>query len=457
MTGWGRATRSNWQRRSTQDQVEVSTRWVLFSSPWIFYFSGSPQVIPHVDDAPLPMGLVGLIYLLGLVQCLLSVRGLRKGMNFYLGTGPVPVRGLVAMAVVQALIVALLLTLVAAGWIAPGPAVPLALFSSLPGPVGVYGLCVTPRRAVKVVAALTIALTGAFAVAGMNWTSLVVLVIFVAVTGIIGVFTPRSSTWYLSVMRELDQARTVQPRLAVAEERLRFSRDLHDVMGRNLSVIALKSELATQLARRGAESAVEQMEEVQRLARESQTEVRAVVRGYREAGLHTELAGARGVLRAAGVDCRTEAGTLEMPPEAQSALGWVVREGATNVLRHAEATRCAVHVSAVDLDGGGTAAVLVMENDGVNTRPAKGGSGLAGLRERLAALGGTLTTERATDPDGGAVFRLRAEVPLDGAAASSAEAEGTEGAEGASSVEAEAVERAGGSGRQVRAPGRVRH
>ncbi|WP_326807943.1 histidine kinase [Streptomyces sp. NBC_01186] len=450
MVGWRRAKWSNWQRRSTQDQVETSTRWVLFSTPWIFYFSGSPQIVPNVDDAPLPMGLVGLIYLLGLVQCLLSMRGLRKGMDFYLGTGPVPVRWLVAMVVVQAPIVALLLTLVAADWVKPGPAVALALFGSLPGPLGVYGLCVTPRRALKLVAALTTALTGAFAVAGMGWASLVVLVIFVAVTGCIGVFAPRSSTWYLSVMRELDQARTVQPRLAVAEERLRFSRDLHDVMGRNLSVIALKSELATQLARRGAESAVEQMEEVQRLARESQTEVRAVVRGYREVGLQTELAGARGVLRAAGVDCRVEGGTLEMPPEAQSALGWVVREGATNVLRHAEASWCAVHVSAVDLAGGGPAAVLVMENDGVSARPTKGGSGLVGLRERLAALGGTLTAERTTDPDGAALFRLRAEVPVGaevpgGADVPVGEDAGVPPVE-AGAVEAGAVERDGGAG-----------
>ena len=84
---------------------------------------------------------------------------------------------------------------------------------------------------------------------------------------------------------EAERAREVETRLAVAEERLRFGRDLHDVLGRNLSVISLKSELAVQLARRGRPEAVEQMIEVQRIAQESQREVRAVVRGYREADL----------------------------------------------------------------------------------------------------------------------------------------------------------------------------
>nr|WP_277608066.1 histidine kinase [Streptomyces boncukensis] len=227
-------------------------------------------------------------------------------------------------------------------------------------------------------------------------------------SALVGVFSPRSSAWYIAVLRELEEARETQARLAVAEERLRFGRDLHDVMGRNLSVIALKSELAVQLARRdpaGTDGAVDQMEEVQRLARESQTEVRDVVRGYREAGLTTELAGARGVLRAAGVDCRIEGDGEALSDDVQSALGWVVREGATNVLRHADATRCTVR-----LDVAPRSAVLLVENDGAAPGAPRrgGGSGLPGLRERLAALDGTLTTERPQE----GVFRLRATVPL---------------------------------------------
>ena len=102
-------------------------------------------------------------------------------------------------------------------------------------------------------------------------------------------FTCAFSVWLLNAVYELDEARETRARLAVAEERLRFGRDLHDVMGRNLAVIALKSELAVQLARRGRPEAVDQMIEVQRIAQESQREVRDVVRGYREADLGVEL------------------------------------------------------------------------------------------------------------------------------------------------------------------------
>ncbi|WP_236584731.1 sensor histidine kinase, partial [Streptomyces sp. MBT53] len=139
-------------------------------------------------------------------------------------------------------------------------------------------------------------------------------------------FTAVFSVWLLDAVYELDEARETRARLAVAEERLRFGRDLHDVMGRNLSVIALKSELAVQLARRGRAEAVDQMIEVQRIARESQREVRDVVRGYRETALHVELAGAQGVLTAAGIECEVTGEATGLPTEVQSALGWVVRE-----------------------------------------------------------------------------------------------------------------------------------
>lgn len=120
----------------------------------------------------------------------------------------------------------------------------------------------------------------------------------VLTAGLALTFTCGFSVWLVKSVWDLDSARELQTRLAVAEERLRFGRDMHDVMGRNLAVIALKSELAVQLVRRGGtEQAAEQMAEVQRIARESQREVRDVVRGYREVDLHTELEGARGCWR----------------------------------------------------------------------------------------------------------------------------------------------------------------
>jgi two-component system sensor histidine kinase DesK len=226
-------------------------------------------------------------------------------------------------------------------------------------------------------------------------------------------FTATFSVWLLDAVYELDEARDTRA-LAVAEERLRFGRDLHDVMGRNLSVIALKSELAVRLARRGrAEAeAVEQMIEVQRIARESQREVREVrdvVRGYREASLDVELTGAQGVLTAAGIECEVTGEAAGLPAGVQSALGWVVREATTNVLRHGNAERCAVAVQVVE-----GSVVLTVENDGARTADGSGGgrtgggAGLVGLRERLSAVGGELEAG-PLDTDR---FRVVATVPL---------------------------------------------
>ncbi len=222
------------------------------------------------------------------------------------------------------------------------------------------------------------------------------------------------SVWLLKAVLELDAARETRTRLAVAEERLRFGRDLHDVMGRNLAVIALKSELAVQLARRERPEAVEQMIEVQRIARESQKEVREVVRGYREADLGVELLGAQGVLTAAGVECTVTGSASELPSAVQSALGWVVREATTNVLRHGDAGHCRVSLGVE-----GARVVLTVENDGVErdrvpSTPTSKGSGLAGLRERLSAVDGTLEA----GPVDGDLFRVVAEVPLPPAATS---------------------------------------
>ncbi|MFD7611311.1 sensor histidine kinase [Streptomyces sp. NPDC059828] len=242
-------------------------------------------------------------------------------------------------------------------------------------------------------------------------------------------FTYAFSAWLLSAVWELDRARELQTRLAVAEERLRFGRDLHDVMGRNLAVIALKSELAVQLAQRGAtEQALAEMTEVQRIARESQREVRDVVRGYREADLSTELEGARGVLTAAGIDCLIDSRDVGppdagLPVEVQSALAWVVREATTNVLRHGDAEHCAIRLGVGD-----GSAVLTVENDGARDTvvPGPGGTGLAGLRERLAALDGTLDASRA-GRDG---FRLTARVPLAPRKVRTPESAGTAGTGG---------------------------
>jgi two-component system sensor histidine kinase DesK len=277
----------------------------------------------------------------------------------------------------------------------------------------------TPRYAVAGAAGMA----GVLLIVGLIDAASVEVLVSAVATLFFGFFVLlfgfRSSLWMLGVLWELDRARGNQVRLAVAEERLRFARDLHDVLGRNLSVVALKSELAAQLAKRDRPRAVEEMLEVRRIAQDSLAEVREVVRGYRSADLDAELAGARSVLASAGVRCRVLGEGHELSPQAQSALGWVVREGTTNVLRHSEAISCTVSLrrggAATDpagaravtapvpgnlpdgdsglgvptIDGDERLVTLVMENDGVRPGdPPQFGNGLLGLSERLAPLGG---------------------------------------------------------------------
>ncbi|QCW49892.2 sensor histidine kinase [Nocardioides dongxiaopingii] len=197
------------------------------------------------------------------------------------------------------------------------------------------------------------------------------------------VFAVRASLWVLDVVSELDAARNAVARLAVAEERLRFSRDVHDVLGRRLSTIAVQAELAATLAARGDERSAEKMLEVRAVAHEALAEARELARGYRPTDLATELEGARSLLRSAGIDVEL---AVDVVPRAwHEAAGWVVRESVTNVLRHSAATRVRIELAGDELR---------VSNDGVRAGPpaSGGGAGLDGLRERLSPLGASLTT-----------------------------------------------------------------
>jgi two-component system, NarL family, sensor histidine kinase DesK len=242
--------------------------------------------------------------------------------------------------------------------------------------------------------------------AGRPAAEALVLGVLFAVTSIATALSFRFSVWVLDVVTQLERARDVQARLAVAEERLRFARDLHDVMGRNLSAIAVKGQLAAELVRRGRAEAADEVTDISRIAEESLREIRGVVGGYRSASLSGELAGARSVLRAAGVSC-TVSGDEEaalLPAAHQAALGWVVREAATNVLRHSRATTCTItlHVA-------GAETLLRVVNDGAAEQAdRRWGNGLTGVAERLDAAGGRLATAREEDGR----FELTATLPV---------------------------------------------
>ncbi|KFG72238.1 sensor histidine kinase [Streptomyces mutabilis] len=409
-----RRPRRWWGRKSTPAKVETYTRWS-------FHFFGVIEMLAMGASAYERVGprLATGLAVLVTVHAAVGMAVASRSLDWTRGLRPQPLRLLWGYAALTAVISTGTVLLAEH---ASGDAVDTAAGSAFGGVLcfgaGMITLGVRDRRRV-------VAVVGGFALGtglvsfplGLGATGALAVAALVLVAGGFLAFTSVFSVWLLDAVYTLDEAKETRARLAVAEERLRFGRDMHDVMGRNLAVIALKSELAVQLSRRGRPEAVEQMIEVQRIAQESQREVRDVVRGYREAALEVELTGARGVLSAAGIDSEVTGGTDGLPAEVQSALGWVVREATTNVLRHGDAQKCAV---AVRMSEGRV--VLTVENDGVPEvtgsadAVGSGGCGLAGLRERLAAVDGTL--EAGSVGDG--VFRLTAEVPLPSSAGAAA-------------------------------------
>ncbi len=208
--------------------------------------------------------------------------------------------------------------------------------------------------------------------------------------------------------RELRAAREELARAAVDEERLRIARDLHDLLGHTLSVIALKSELAAKLVERDPARARAELADVQEVTRQALGEVREAVQGYRRLGLAEAVDGARAALSAAGIDCRFDIAAAPLPDEVENVLAWAVREATTNVVRHSNARACVIRVQA-EADR----VELAVDDDGSMARAAGRGAGLTGLAERAERLQGTL--EAGARPEGG--FRLRLTVPLPGAPA----------------------------------------
>ncbi|MEV0737630.1 histidine kinase [Streptomyces sp. NPDC050549] len=398
-----------WRRKTTPGKVETYTRWS-------FHFFAAVEVaaVGLPLFAQVGADVAGWAAVLVTVHALLCSATASRALDWTRGRRAQPVRLLWFLGAVTALIAVVAIVLGERG---PDDnevqaAATTLLVGVLSFGTGTLTLGVRGRRQVLTVMAGVVGGTPVLQLAlGVAAPAALVTAIIVLFAAGGLAFTAAFSVWLLDAVYELDEARETRARLAVAEERLRFGRDLHDVMGRNLSVIALKSELAVQLARRGRAEAVEQMIEVQRIARESQREVRDVVRGYRETALDVELAGAQGVLTAAGIECEVTGEAAGLPAEVQSALGWVVREATTNVLRHGNAGRCSVAVRVAE-----GSVVLTVENDGAKAVDggtgagggAGGGAGLVGLRERLTAVGGEL---EAGSVDGDR-FRVVATVPL---------------------------------------------
>lgn len=242
-----------------------------------------------------------------------------------------------------------------------------------------------------------------------------------------------------AAIMELRETREELARNAVAEERLRFAHDLHDLLGHTLSLMVVKAQAVRKLAVRDPELAAQQAADIETVGRQALTEVRQAVTGYRGRGVAAELDGARAALTDAGIEVVIRQEGPPLPPEPDALLGWVVREGVTNVIRHSGARTCEIDVryragtaSAEIRDDGRGGAVHGgnahgrnghggngpggdAQGSGAPTSDGKGsdgagsdGNGLGGLGERTAAAGGTL--EAGPRRKGG--FRLAATLPV---------------------------------------------
>jgi two-component system, NarL family, sensor histidine kinase DesK len=249
-----------------------------------------------------------------------------------------------------------------------------------------------------------------------------------AVIGPIVAFLAYAASRGAETANTLRRTRADLARTAVAEERLRIARDVHDLLGHSLSLITLKAELASRVIGTNPDRAATEIAELESIARQSLSDVRAAVAGYRQPDLAAELGSARQLLNSAGIASQiTAADTGGLPEDVDAALAWAVREGTTNVVRHSKATHIAISVTVspamatAEVSDNGPPAddepAGRLRHPADQVRPAGqdgqgrvrlGGSGLAGLAERVHGLGGELVAG-AVAPQG---FRLRVMVPL---------------------------------------------
>jgi two-component system sensor histidine kinase DesK len=200
--------------------------------------------------------------------------------------------------------------------------------------------------------------------------------------------------------KRLLAAREEAERMAHIAERERIARDLHDLLGHTLSLIILKSELASRLAEKDAARAVAEIRDVERISREALAQVRSAVRGYRSAGIASELRQAHQALETAGIRVESSVEPAPLSPAQESVFALALREGVTNVVRHAQATVCRLSLR----QEGGYCQLEIADNG--RGGPLSEGSGLAGMRERVEALGGVLEREASE----GTLLRIRVPV-----------------------------------------------
>ncbi len=351
----------------------AARRWgVGFAAIWLFFLAD--PVIQAWNTRDTVAGVVGGVATIVFGAYYMTIwLNLRRDRNDFAGP-PSRVRSVTYMVVLLALAGVMIATL--------GQAGTAALVYCAVAAVMIFSL--------RVAGLIVLALAGLVVLLvrlNPGWSSPVSL-LFSVFAAALAVFGIRQM-----MARNIDLVRAHQKNaeLAVENERTRFARDLHDILGHSLTVITVKAELANRLLDVDVERARAELADLERLSRDALADVRRAVEGYRELTLPGELARARTALAAAEIEAELPNSTDEVPSHLRELFAWTVREGVTNVIRHSHATRCTVRLlpdAAEVVDDGVGAQALV-----AGAAVGRTGTGLVGLRERAAAVGGTVTTQ----------------------------------------------------------------
>jgi two-component system sensor histidine kinase DesK len=213
------------------------------------------------------------------------------------------------------------------------------------------------------------------------------------------------ATWGVRLAGErqgrLQVAQSEIAALAVQNERARIAADLHDILGHSLTVVTVKAELAQRLLDVDLDRARKELRDLESLARDALSDVRATAMGVRGISLPGEIAAARQALAAAHVACELPGAADDVPTRNRELFAWTIREAVTNIVRHSRASRCEVTLGPHSVE-------IVDDGTGPPFPAASDGQGLQGLRRRADALGAELTVGRREDQPG---FRVRVEIP----------------------------------------------
>jgi two-component system sensor histidine kinase DesK len=262
--------------------------------------------------------------------------------------------------------------------------------------IAMIPFCWLPLAPTIILSAIVIAAQGV--VAALNRSSLTdgtAFSPFVSATILISLIAITSQ---IAANRKLQDAQSTIATLAAAEERARLARDLHDVLGHSLTVVAVKSELAGRLVERDPTRAIAEISDIEQLARTALSDLRAAVSSYREMNLDTELSAARTALEAAGIEAHLPSDSSGVDEDLRPLFGWVLREGVTNVIRHSGAKQCWVDLEKRELRVRDDGAGLGSSGESIARKAdGKSGNGLKGLTERAAEEGAKLSASRVNE------------------------------------------------------------